>query len=105
MSAKLPLQTGQRLLVLHEGGGFLEVEDLAWLQGVEPADCDWKSAKISKGQFGGLVGNAMSVNILVQLLPRLLHQARLVTSREFKKMEAIACSLYGPAFGGGVAPG
>ena len=78
-------------------GGFLEVEDLAWLQGVEPADCDWKSAKISKGQFGGLVGNAMSVNILVQLLPRLLHQARLVTPREFKKMEAIACSLYGPA--------
>ena len=66
-------------------GGFLEVEDLAWLQGVEPADCDWKSAKISKGQFGGLVGSAMSANILVQLLPRLLHQARLVTPREFKK--------------------
>ena len=76
-------------------GGFLEVEDLAWLQGVEPADCDWKSAEISKGQFGGLVGSAMSVNILVQLLPRLLHQARLVTSGEFKKMKAIACSLYG----------
>ena len=71
------------------------MEDLAWLQGVEPADCDWKSAKLSKGQFAFLVASAMSVNILVQLLPRLLHQARLVTSCEFKKMEAIACSLYG----------
>ena len=85
-------------------GGFLEVEDLAWLQGVEPADCDWKSAKISKGQSAGLVGNAMSVNIRVQLLPVCSIKPGSSPLVSSKKMEAIACSLYGPALGGGVAP-
>ena len=73
-------------------GGKVSVDELAKLQGfLGPLlSVDWKG-KISKGAFGGMIGNAQSANILLRLYPNVLYHAKLITLEEHTRMlEGIA---------------
>ncbi|CAJ1418007.1 unnamed protein product [Effrenium voratum] len=64
-------------------GGFLSPEDMARLQGFWDGFLDWRSLTISDSQFGALLGNAMTLNVLLHLFPHMLRAAGLMTAGEF----------------------
>ena len=60
-------------------GGFLEARELGRLQGFPDDLIPWKDLEISESQFGALVGNAMSLNVLMHLLPCVLRSGGFIT--------------------------
>ena len=72
-------------------GGTLDVDELAALQGYTSVlgnKVPWKEAGLSRNQFGHIVGNAQSGNILLLLYPRVLFHAQLITLQEYKTVQA-----------------
>jgi hypothetical protein len=64
---------GQRQSIWCTGkGGFLEPHELAMLQGFPNGFLDWQSLGIRGLQFGALIGNAMTLNVLLHLIPNVL---------------------------------
>lgn len=53
-------------------GRQVTLRDLFLLQGIDPNAYDYKGAGISASHMGSMLGNAMSLNILERLLPRVL---------------------------------
>ena len=64
------------------------------LQGLGVVDCDWEAAKVSKPQFAGCLGNAMSLNVLCYLVPEALEASQLVTPRQAQSLRRKAASLF-----------
>jgi hypothetical protein len=67
-------------------GGFLQVEELASLQGYGDFlgnKIPWKEAGLSRHAFGHIVGNAQSGNFLLLLYPRVLFHAQLISLQEY----------------------
>ena len=59
-------------------GGVMTCKEMALLQGI-PETYDWTGAGISSQQYGAMIGNSMSVNVLTCLLPDFLYAAQLVS--------------------------
>ncbi len=70
-------------------GGVLNCTEMAMLQGI-PETFDWEGAGISECQYGGMIGNSMSVNVLTCLLPEVLYAANLVSLRKRNAMRQLA---------------
>lgn len=71
-------------------GSYLNVDELAELQGFTPllgTATQWKEAKISTTQYGGMIGNAQSANFLLLLYPRVLYAAQLITAHDLSAVE------------------
>lgn len=67
-------------------GGFLDFDEMARLQGFWTGFLPWQDLGIADPQFGGLLGNAMSLNVVLNLIPPLLRSAGFVTENEFRKL-------------------
>ena len=57
-------------------GDYLDVDELAAFQGMKLSELDWQGAGVTALQIGGMLGNAMSLGVLLQLMPRVLFQAK-----------------------------
>ena len=71
-------------------GGVLEPHEVARFQGFPDNFLDWRSLGIPDSQFCALLGNAMTFNVLLHLLPRLLRASGIVTTRQAASMIRIA---------------
>ena len=67
-------------------GPWLDVNELSLLQGFEPSDIDWNSAKVTKNQFGACLGNAQSLNVLCAIAPYLLYSCKQIPNEECMSM-------------------
>ena len=75
---------GERQSIWCTGkGGFLEPHELAMLQGFPDGFLDWKSLGIRQSKFGALIGNAMTLNVLLHLIPNMLRAAGSLTEAEY----------------------
>ena len=63
-------------------GGYLDIADMSRLMGFDEAMVDWRGAQVTPQQFAGCIGNSMAVNVLAELLPRLLFKAKVCTQVE-----------------------
>ena len=64
-------------------GGFLTSDELASLQGFPVGLIPWSELGISGRQYQQLVGNAMTLTVLLHLLPPALHAAGLLGRQQF----------------------
>ena len=71
-------------------GGFLETVDIARLQGYRDGLIPWQQLGISDAQAGGLLGNAMSLNVLLHLLPGVLYAGGFTSEAEFQRHMRLA---------------
>ena len=71
-------------------GGFLDTVELARLQGFPDNLIPWRQLEISAHQAGGLLGNAMSLNLLIHLLPGMLFAAGYISEEEFQRQMRFA---------------
>ena len=67
-------------------GGTLSLQQMAALQGIEHDWIDTEVAGISDYQFGAMIGNTMSVNVLSRLIPQALYAAGLATKEDVASM-------------------
>ncbi len=56
----------------------MTVEEMMGFQGIQPTTVPWQRLGISKTRMGAAVGNAMSVNVLERLLPRVCYAAGII---------------------------
>ena len=61
----------------------MDISELEMLQGIEPSELDWSGAGLTRAQYGGCLGNAMSANVLEAILPRALYMARIIGRRQY----------------------
>lgn len=71
-------------------GGFLEPHEVARFQGFPDGFLDWRNLGITDAQFCALLGNAMTFNVILHLLPRLLRASGFVTDVETARLISIA---------------
>ena len=58
------------------------------MQGFDPkADVDWREAGLTASQFGGMVGNAQSLNVVQALMPHVLYHSKLITKEQFRRVQ------------------
>jgi hypothetical protein len=62
------------------------VEELAMLQGFNPAAINWKPAGDSDKQIGSCLGNAQSLNVVEAVLPHALFLAKIIDQDDFKAL-------------------
>ena len=67
-------------------GGRLTVNDFIRLQGFDTTDLPRKILKVSAAELAGALGNSMSLNVVMKVLPRVLFAASLITRKEAKQM-------------------
>jgi DNA-cytosine methyltransferase len=75
-------EAGRRGYWCTTKGGFLEPDELAMLQGFPQHMIPWSELGISHCQYGQLAGNAMSLPILMCLLPHVLFAGGKITQEE-----------------------
>ncbi len=63
------------------------VDEMFRLQGINPQNIPWQDLGIARSTIGGAIGNAMSVNVLERLLPRVAYAAGLLHSLPLDKWE------------------
>ena len=71
---------------LSTKGDYLDVDDLVRLQGLDADALDWQGAGVRRRKFAGMLGNAMSANVLEFLIPCALKSAGMVSSRQYQEM-------------------
>ena len=71
-------------------GGFLNPTEVARFQGFPDNFLNYCSLDITDSQFCALLGNAMSFNVLLHLLPSLLRASGIVTNHQADQMIKIA---------------
>ena len=74
-------RTGGFYLTTHHRR--MSTEEMCRLQGMSPSDAPWQNAGLSRTFFNGALGNAMSVNVLHRLLPRVLQAAGLIEAADW----------------------
>lgn len=67
-------------------GGYLTPDELGMLQGFRPEDVDWRSAGVSPHAWGGCVGNAMSLCVVLCLLPGVLYQSKIINKESLDQL-------------------
>jgi hypothetical protein len=67
-------------------GGYLEADDMELLHGIMPGTIQWQEAGVSAVQYRGMLGNAISMNVLKELVPRVMYSAGLITMAQLKRM-------------------
>ena len=67
-------------------GGFLEPHEVARFQGFPDNFLDWRSLGITDSHFCALLGNAMTFNVLLHLLPSLLRASGSVSNHQANQM-------------------
>lgn len=75
-------------------GGPLSIEEMMHLQGLSVVSCDWQSSGVTRSQFAGCLGNAMSLNVLCYLLPEAMEASQLVTPQRAKALRRRATALF-----------
>jgi site-specific DNA-cytosine methylase len=78
-------------------GGFLDVDQMASLQGFHEifgTQVPWREAGVSVTQYGHMVGNGQSANFLLALYPRVLFNAQLITLAEYKNVAALLTARF-----------
>lgn len=71
-------------------GGFLELHEMARLQGFPDNFIPWKDLGISAAEWGGLLGNAMSLNVVLCLAPEMLQAGGFLGPGELTALRARA---------------
>ena len=80
---------------LSTKGAHLTVDDYMRLQGMQADSIDWQGAGVTQGRFAGMLGNAMSGNVLDFLLPGALRAAGLVSTDKFEQMFQASLARWG----------
>ncbi len=65
----------------------MTIREMCAIQGIKETDLYWQGAGISQTNFRRMIGNAMSVNVLERVLPKLLWSARLIKRRPADEWE------------------
>ena len=71
-------------------GGFLEPDELARFQGFPDGFLDWRRLGIRSSDYSALLGNAMTFNVILRLLPGLLMASGYVTDAQAARMIRMA---------------
>ena len=74
------------------------VQDYVHLQGLrveEELPLDWVGAGLKEKKFAGMMGNAMSGNVLEFVIPCVLQAAGLITAKRFREMQAASVARWG----------
>ena len=74
-------------------GGYLDTADMSRLMGFEESMVDWAGAGVSAFQYASCLGNSMSVNILTELIPRILYKAKLCTNKELDSITTLKSGM------------
>jgi hypothetical protein len=75
-------------------GGYLDAAELSKLQGFRCDEVAWEAAGVKERAYCGALGNAMSLNVVVRLLPRALYSAKIVKTRaEYEFLCQLADSM------------
>jgi len=82
MQGRSPCLTARRC---EMGGHYITIknrlmttDEMCRLQGIPPNRWDWRAAGMKETEFRKCIGNAMSVNLLMHILPRALRAAGLI---------------------------
>ena len=67
-------------------GGRLTINDFIRLQGFKTADLPYRTMGVSAQELASALGNSMSLNVVMAILPTALYNAKLITKAEAKKM-------------------
>ena len=65
----------------------MSIDELFRFQGIRPDDVPWKESQISATNIGGAIGNAMSANVLMRLVPRVLLVVGIIPAMPLDKFE------------------
>ena len=63
-------------------GGYLTVDELALLQGFPRGMVPWSAMGMSGQQWGGMIGDAMTLTVVMALLPELLYSVKKVNLKQ-----------------------
>ena len=69
--------------------GRLTVEDLMVLQGFPKDSLSWREVGMSDGSFAAALGNSMSLNVILALLPHALYMSRMISESQFIDMATV----------------
>ena len=69
-------------------GGRVALNDFIRLQGFETTDLPHKTMRVSAADLASALGNAMSLNVVMAILPKALYNAGLITKSEAALMES-----------------
>lgn len=78
-------------------GGFLDVDDLLRLQGLPTGVIDFVGSGLTPRIFAGMLGNAMSGNVLEFVLPKVLSAGGFLSEGEVERMRAASVARYSGA--------
>ena len=67
----------------------MDTKEMSLLMGFNESMVDWRGAGITNAQYAGMLGNAMAVNVLVELIPTLLYKSKLCTKAELDEMHIL----------------
>ena len=71
-------------------GGYLDTDEIAALQGFEPAHLPWKGTRLSAPAVAGALGNGQTLPIVRALLPHVLFHACLIDFETYHVMKSLA---------------
>jgi site-specific DNA-cytosine methylase len=74
-------------------GGFLQPHEIGRLQGFPDDLIPWKELGISGKQFAGMMGNAMTLTVVMAMLPQLLLAGGVIDRRGFEDLRARALAF------------
>ena len=71
-------------------GGFLSVDDIFRLQGFPPDLIPFRALGITEQKMAGMLGNAMSLNVMMRLLPYVLVASGFIDEKKFAEVQKTA---------------
>jgi site-specific DNA-cytosine methylase len=66
---------------------FTDLDELSALMGIPAGRLAWQEAGIAKTNYGHMLGNAVSVNVIERLIPRLLRACGRITNRQLQEAD------------------
>ena len=69
-------------------GGFMSIADICRLQGYPDWMVPWQAWHISEHQAGMMLGNAMTLPVVMAVLPQLLYSADKINALQFDILKA-----------------
>ena len=67
-------------------GNYISLDEMLNLQGLDAHDVGYKPAGIPEPVMAAMLGNAMSMNVLQRLIPRVLFHAKLITQHQYSHL-------------------
>jgi DNA-cytosine methyltransferase len=75
-------------------GGFLDADEIGLLQGFPAQLIPWRELNISESQYCGMLGNAMTLPVIVWLLPPLLLAGGKIDAATAAELQSRACNFH-----------